>query len=87
MREGSAVSAGFCDNPDGVCFFNPLFGTQHKTVATALISNVTEFRNIKIRVVEFFPNPHKFNCIASTHPVRDYQPRSLGIFVPCHIGQ
>ncbi|MDR1489106.1 MAG: hypothetical protein LBS65_01275 [Desulfovibrio sp.] len=71
MRKGAALSAGLCDNARGVCFFNPLLGTQNKSVAAALVSNVTEFRNIKIRVIKLFPNSHEFNCIAGTHPMRD----------------
>ena len=51
-----------------------------------LLSKPVEFHGFKIRVVEMFPYPEKFDCIAVSYPVPDQIIGTVRIFVPRNIG-
>ena len=51
------------------------------------LSNVTEFRNIKIGIVDSFPYSQKINRITGRKPMRDNQTSRLGIFISSHVCQ
>ena len=56
-------------NCDCICPFNPLLGGKNITIATGIESNVTEFRNIKIGVINLLPYSQEFDRIACTKPM------------------
>lgn len=66
MRKSSAmVATGFGKYTNSVCLYFPSNNRQNKAIWAALIFNVTEFSNIKIRVMYSLPNAHKFNRLIS----------------------
>ena len=49
-------------------------------------SEPVEFHGFKVRVVEMFPYPEKFDCIAVPYPVPDQIIGMVRILVSCNIG-
>ena len=46
-----SISAGFGYNANRICFFDPLFGRDEKTIDTGFTHNSLEFEGIKIGIV------------------------------------
>ena len=69
MCIGASVSAWCRDNADSSCPLNPLLDSENESVTSGFVSNVTEFRNIKIGVVETFEYSKIIECISGGQPV------------------
>ena len=62
----SSITTGTRNKPDCICPFKPLLDGKNVTVATSIESNVTEFSNIKIGVVNLLPYSQEFDRITRT---------------------
>ena len=78
------ISSGLCPQSNCMRLFNPLFDAEFVAVQTSLTSNCGEFAIIKIRVVDLFSYPEKFNCVSVSQPVGD---EKVSVFRPEHISQ
>ena len=85
MRISTSVSAGSGYYTDSVGPFYPLFARQDKSICACLHSNITEFRNIKIGIVDTLPNAQEIHRIARRKPVRNDQASCLCILVSRHV--
>ena len=65
MCIGTSVSAWRRVDADSSCPLYPLLDSKDESVASGFGSNVTEFRNIKIGVVEAFEDAKVVKWIAS----------------------
>ena len=73
----AAISSSLCPQSNRTSFFDPLFDTELVAVQASLTSNCGEFAIIKIRVVDLFPYPEKFDRVSVSQPVRDEKPTVL----------
>jgi len=70
----------------GTGFFDPLFWCEREAVEACFFSKPVEFDGIKIRVVELFSDPQKFDCVTVTDPAADKIVSMVWILIPCNIG-
>lgn len=78
----AAVASGVGNQPDGLCFLDPLFRGESEAVQPGLHFKPVEFDGIKTRVVELLPDAEKFHGVSVSDPVAHKIVGTVGVLDP-----